>query len=208
MRALKLYLLLALLILAAGCSKPTVIRKYYLIEPPELLKTSPPAPAKLSDKFCEILPVRISPAFGTHKIAVRVAPKEISYYVYHQWAVGPRDAITRFVELEMQAAGLFQRVGVELWKFNPEFKVISDVQYLEMAMDKKKAVAHLAMSLSLVREYDQVEVVTHRFDRYQPLHKRNLNLFSEAVSDMLHEELNQFAEKIRRWATQPTPEAK
>jgi ABC-type uncharacterized transport system auxiliary subunit len=195
---------LLILLVLPGCTRKTVERKYYLIEPPEILPSDTTAiPPKFREKFCVILPARISPQYNKHRIAVRTGEKELSYYVYHQWAVAPREAFTRFVELEVQNAHLFQRAGTEVWKYNPEFQISLDVSYLEVQMDGEKAIAHLAARLDLIRQFDQQPVVSHHFDRFQPLPRRNLNLFAVTVSRMFHEELNLFIQKMRDWASEP-----
>ena len=192
---------ISVVLLLLGCSRKTIEHKYYLIEPPEILpKSTEPIPEKFRDKFCVILPARISPQYNKHKIALRTGEKELSYYVYHQWAVAPREAFTRFVEMEIQNAHLFRRTGTEVWKYNPEYQISTDVSYLEVQLDGEKAIAHLAARLDLIRQYDQKSVVTHQFDRFQPLPRRNLDLFAVTISRIFHEELNQFITRIRKWA--------
>ncbi len=181
-----------------GCGKRSIIQKYYLIEPPTAVDTLSNNGNSITEDFCEINPTEIAPAFATHKIAVRSKTHQISYFYYHKWAVTPRQAVTDFIERRISGANIFKRTGVDIWKFNPKYQIRSKVNVLEFREKGGNAAAHLQAVIWLFDKDEKANLLVHNFDRTVLLQQKKLNNFSKAISELLHQEINVFINKVKR----------
>jgi ABC-type uncharacterized transport system auxiliary subunit len=189
--------MLILMIVVTGCGSRKIIQKYYLIEPPQERSISGDAGKRIVDAGCEILPVEVSPVFSTPRIAARQKSHEIAFFQYHQWAVTPEEAITDFIEKELDNEEIFRESGRVEWELAPEYQLFSKVNYLEYQEQGQTAAARLQMSFQLKRTGDHQLISYHAFDRTEPLTARSMNEYAEMVSLILHQELQVFFKQIK-----------
>ena len=190
--------MLILMLVVTGCGARKIIQKYYLIEPPMERNLSGDTGKSIIDAGCEIVPVEVSPVFSTPRIAVRQKSHEIAFFQYHHWAVTPEEAITDFIEKELDNAEIFRESGQVEWEITPEYQLFSNVNYLEYQEQGKTARARLQMSLQLKRTEDHQLISYHAFDRTEPLTARSMNEYAETVSLILHQELQVFFNHIKK----------
>ncbi len=182
-----------------GCGKRAIIRQYYVIDFPVLSDSTQLAQPPLSDKICEVLPVRVSPAYAEKQIALRTDSHELKYYVYHFWAVKPENAFANLIENYLQSKRLFTLISSQLWKTHPDYEISTRIYHLEAVKVNKHLNAHLHLDIELTDTRNHQTVVVHSFDKYAPLPKRKVNLFAAVISQMLHRELDVFSQKIRAY---------
>lgn len=189
------YLLLFFLIAtgtSCGSRKPAV-KKFYVIDLPEpgdkILADSLPT----INKYCEIIPASIYPAYATTQIAIRSESHEIEYFTYHEWAVRPQEILTRLQEEYLRQQRVFREASVRFWKNIPDVKLESTVFNLEVFEENNTFMAHLNMEIRLVNNETGDIILKHRGNSYQELDKKNLNLFAAAISEMFQQELKKFS---------------
>jgi ABC-type uncharacterized transport system auxiliary subunit len=191
-------ILVLVLVIFTGCGQRKIIQKYYILEPPELRTSENQTEKYVIDARCEIKPVQITPAFSTHRIAVRQESHEITYFQYHEWAVLPVTAITNFINREFKAAGIFRQVGQNLSQPAPEYQFSARINFLEYRESDSTVSARLQMEMELRRMRDNKQMSVYSFDQQGELNRKNLNTFAETVSRMLHNELLLFFDKITK----------
>jgi ABC-type uncharacterized transport system auxiliary subunit len=194
----KILLLLAIFLLIESCGKRVITRKYYILEVPTAIDTLAQK-EPISTSVCEVISVKMPPAYGQHRIAVRKRSHEISYYQYHHWAMDPGEIITALIEKNVHAASIFSQTSRFIWKVIPEFQIISAVHQLEAIDREDKFYAHLKMDLQLFDSKNKKVIATHEFDRKDPLSERDINLLAVRLSEILQQELSIFVEKMRHY---------
>jgi len=185
------------IILLISCmSEKTIIRKYYTLEIPgdkyiSVPDTSPVIPGK-----CEIGRVDINPVYGRNQIVNRNNSNEITYYMYHQWAVRPDEAIREVLHEYLQKRKLFETVSTRFNRSIPDYILETSVNDLEIIEIDKSFSAHVNVEFLLVLNSTDSILVQHKADRAEPLKQKNINLFASEVSNILFEELEVFANLI------------
>jgi len=196
MKKVTLLLFIILVVIFASCSRKAIQKKYYIVEFPFIEDTSRVQAPILPDTYCEVVPIRVGPAFSKINIAFRNRSNEITYFVYHQWANPPEITFTHLLETYLNKKNIFTTVSSELWKVVPDYQIRGEIHQLEVVQNKKRFTAHLHMSLYLIDKKTDRTVVTHTFDRYRPLPKKDLNLFAAVISETFKKELDKFSQKI------------
>jgi ABC-type uncharacterized transport system auxiliary subunit len=191
------FIFLAVLIFGSGCSRRAVFNKYYLIEIPLNPDLAAQKSSPLTNTACEILPVTISPAFGTERIAVRLHTHELTYYAHHQWAVKPEEALFQVIENHLQNTRLFSSVSGRYWKLIPDYQLLTRIYQLEVVQDDEKLSAHLRIDFSLIENASREVAVFHFSDKYQVLDENSMNLFAATISDLFYQEVRLFSEKTK-----------
>jgi len=190
---LKIFFILIILLPSCRSSKP-VASTFYIIEfPIEKVKDTQPL---LLPYSLEIATVDIHPAFATHQIAVRENEHEIRYFSNHEWAVRPPEGFTRFIHTYFNQIKLFRNVDVRFWSLRPDYRLVTRINNLEVVADGRNYYARMHIEFRLIMEQGEVLIVQHAADRSRLLEKRNLNLFTGAISDIFFEELHYFAGMI------------
>ncbi len=195
MKKILLFLLFAVFIWN-GCGRKTILRKYYVIEIPapadSVILDKPP----LTEKTCEILPVSVAPPFANTRIALRKQTHEITYYVNHRWAVKPDEVITQQIERHLQQQRIFSLATSRFWKLIPDYQLKTEIYQLEAVEENGKLTAHLHIDFSLVDTHSRKVVIYFSANRFEPLPKKNMNLFADALSNRLSQELHTLSQKM------------
>jgi len=181
-----------------SCGERTLIRHYYVLEMPEE-NFKPKQDTLASEGVCEILRVRIPPAYDQLRIAVRKRSHEISFYQYHYWAMNPADNLTSLLEKEIQHSNIFAYAGSENLKKIPDFQIATTVYKLEVIDTDDEFNVHLEMRMELIDYKSGKTVLNHQFERTKALENRDLNLFASELSIIFHEESHQFIIKINEY---------
>ena len=197
-RAIVVAILLLSIATAAGCGKKAMVRTFYLIELPQPADTAIGTPP-LIKASCEILPVVISPAFSSARIALRTDSHELTYYFYHRWAIHPEEQLTHLLEIYLQNENLFAGVSSGIWDVVPIFQIAGQVRQIEVVEDEGGLDAHFCMTLRLIDKTLNKILVSHSFDVSRALPERDINLFASVISDIYDEELSLFAGKLRSY---------
>ncbi len=192
-------ILAGLLLFVSACGKRAVIRQHYIIEVPVEVDSTLLSKQPLSNEYCEILPIKVRPAYAKKRIAVRTGSHELAYYFYHEWAVRPENAFMNLVESYLQNQRFFAGVASHLWRQNPRYQLSVNVYQLEAIQERQRLLAHLHMDFILQDIVSRETVVFHTCDERRPLRERKINLLAETVSEILETELQKFGDKIRNY---------
>lgn len=195
MRKFVIALTCMFLLLSSCIPEKNVTRKYYTLELPETyISTMQPAPERLQGE-CEIGRVSVNPVYDRNQIVNRNDSHEISYYVYHQWAVRPDEAIRELLYNYLDTKNIFERVASRYSRSIPDYRMEASIEKLEI-VDNNSFSAHIQMEFTLYDNSNDSILVVHGADRKEPLQKRNLNLFALEVSNIFCEELEVFTDLI------------
>ncbi len=190
---------LAMFLVTVGCSRKTVVRKYYWIDVPRVTINLASDERPVSRRVCEIEPVEVASPYNSPRIVLRSDSFEIQYFLHHHWVTTPSNAFTEILRYTLEDARLFNRVEVGSWDLRPQYRIRSEIRALEFIPVKDRGYAHLKMKLRLINlETGAVEVV-HQFDRKILLRKRNINEFTGAIATILQEELSAFYSQIAHY---------
>lgn len=191
-------LIISFILIVPGCSRKAVVSKYYLLETSEI-GTDVTRSQPLVDAVCEIMPMKIHPAFAGTRIAVRMDSHELLYYTRHQWAVNPDESLLQLTERGLQNRNLFSRLSTRVVQQIPEYRIQIEIHRLEAIQDEEELSAHLVATFSLIENPNNRTLVSHICDKSIPLEQSSLNLFAAAISDQYYTELQRFADKIESY---------
>jgi len=183
----------------AGCgSQKVVTTKYYVIEinDDSLAATFTGQPPPVIDKYCEIEPVDVYPAYASTQIANRSNSREITYYANHQWAIRPSESFTRIVLDYFMHKPIFKSTAERFWRVEPVYKVETTVYHLEVVQENNIFSARLEVEFRLMDSEKGIEILHHRADKMVDLKAKDINLLAAAVADIFYKELISFSEKI------------
>ncbi|MGK7394324.1 MAG: ABC-type transport auxiliary lipoprotein family protein [Candidatus Cyclobacteriaceae bacterium M3_2C_046] len=203
MKYFYVFLLVLVVTVFHACGRKNIVRKYYVIESPELFDTTQALSKPNIDANCEIEKVNIYPAFSTTRIAYRSETHQLTYFSNHQWAVMPDDILTKVLEHYLQHHRLFSHSATRFWKINPEYRLETIVYQLEAVQQNKTLAAHLNIEFRLIDDLTKDEVLIHHADRFHPLDKNDMNLFASAISQIYFDELNNLSNKIKQGLVTP-----
>jgi len=193
--SIKTLLLIALVVGGQSCGERTLIRHYYILEAQEdslqVFQDS-----SNSGGICEILRVRVPPAYDQQRIAVRRRSHEISYYQYHYWAMNPADNLTGLLEKEIRRSQIFTFASSGNLNMVPDYQISSQVYKLEVEDINDQFQVSLEMRMEFIEYSSGNSVLMHRFERKKALEDRDLNLFASELSQIFQEETSQFILKI------------
>lgn len=185
-----------IIMLISCMSEKTIIRKYYTLEIPEESSIVIPDTFKAIPGKCEIGRVDINPVYEKNQIVNRNKSNEITYYMYHQWAVRPDEAIREILHEYVQNKKLFENVSTRYTRSIPDYIFETSVNDLEIIEIDKSFSAHVNIEFLLLLNSSDSILVRHQADRTEPLEQKNINLFASEVSNILFEELEVFANLI------------
>jgi ABC-type uncharacterized transport system auxiliary subunit len=187
-----------IILLTGGCSRRSVVLKYYLIEPMAITDSLDINPGFLIDAICEVKPVEIFTAFATTRIAHRNESHEITYYGYHQWAVTPETEMTQILVHFLKHQNIFRNVSTRFWKLATDYFLETTVYQLETVQNERSLSARLNIDFRLTNATTNEVILTHSADRIEPLAQNDMNLFAAAISRLYNEEIHNLTLKIKQ----------
>jgi ABC-type uncharacterized transport system auxiliary subunit len=188
---------IALFIMTSCGSQKVITTKYYVIEiNDDSLKTDVANKQPVIDKYCEIEPVDVYPAYASTQIANRGKTKEITYYAYHQWAIRPTESFTRIILDYFMHTPIFKSTAARFWRVDPVYKVETVIYNLEVIQENNSFTAHLDVEFRLMESEEGIELLHHRADRRVELKDKDINLLASAIADIFYGELIIFSDKI------------
>jgi ABC-type uncharacterized transport system auxiliary subunit len=181
MRKAAVLLVVVLGLLACFSASPE--KKYYQID----LAPAPPGAAWA--KTILVDRIDVDSLYDDFRILYRVSPVEINYYAYHFWAEKParmlHDALLHSLELSRR----FARVLSELGKEEPDWVLRCTVHHIEEVDAPAAWAARLGMKIELAEFKSGNVLASRRFDRQEPLARKDVSLVPAALSRILDEEL-------------------
>jgi uncharacterized lipoprotein YmbA len=197
----KIFPILIMTIILTGCgSQKTVVKKYYTLEQPDKVNQPFVEDSVLFNARCEVEDVDVYPAYSSRRIVFRDDSHQIRYFGEHEWAVQPSTVLTPMIIDFLSAKNLFLRVSDRFWEHTPEYRINTTVFEIEVgtAQNKKDFIAHLKLRFELIDTRSGTSILTHISNKKSTLEERNLNLMAESISNLFYEELENFAQQIRK----------
>ncbi len=184
MRTKAAFLCAALLGLAA-CFPASPDKKYFQIH----LDPAPPASASLG-KTILLDRIDINSLYDDFRMIYRVSPYEVNYYTYEFWAEKPsrlaRAAILRY----LAESRLFAAVLPEPSSQEPDWVLKCAIYQIEEVDEPGAWFARLAMRLQIEESKSGAVIAARRFDRREPLSKKDVAEVPAVISRILSEELS------------------
>lgn len=179
-----------------GCSnQKKVVNKYYVIEL-QKEEDSTVVEHPLIDKYLEVPPVAVSAPYATNQIVNRSQSNEITYYVYHAWAVRPEDSFQKMMIRHFSQRSVFKDTNERFWKVTADYKLETNVYHIELISEKEDLIAHINLEFNVINNKSLETIITHKADIKKPLPQKDMNLFAASVSDIFHQELKTLTDKI------------
>jgi len=184
-------LLVAVLFCLAGCFSASPDKKYYEIH----LETGPAAEPFAASILIDR--IDIDSLYDDFRIIYRVSPFEINYYAYHFWADKPsklfRDSIIHYLE----AARLFPRIIPEPARGSADWVLRCTIHQIEEVDAPAAWFARLSMRLEIAELKSGTILASRRFDRQEPLSKKDVAEVPAVLSRILSEELGTLLAEVR-----------
>ncbi|MFW5657393.1 MAG: ABC-type transport auxiliary lipoprotein family protein [Bacteroidota bacterium] len=190
------FIVSAALLVSCGSQK-TVVKKFYVIEYPEIYDVISVDSLPLTSAFCRIQDVEVYPAYAARQIAHRNRSNEIQYYQNHEWAVRPEIFLNHLVRDYLEKTNIFAGVATRYWKVEPEYSFETTIYNLEILQQESKLSAHVRLEMRLVERVSGKTLVRHTANVTSPLEKKDLNVAASLISSIFTAELEQATQKIR-----------
>ncbi len=194
-----LLVLLGASLLFVACTKKSIIRRYYVIELPQMTENVPQR--QQLDYQVDVRNFRVGQAFDQTRIAVRTASHELNYYYYHHWAVKPSQAVADVVYEYLEQTDLFSQTfrGIS---YSPDFLVTGEVKSLERIQKNKSWFGHIDIRLELVNAETELSIVQHESDLSQELEGNSMNEFATVISQLVLQASQEFFDKVSEQISQ------
>jgi ABC-type uncharacterized transport system auxiliary subunit len=198
MRQNLLFIILTALVVSGCGSQKTVVKKFYMIEPPGFMTEIDSNATVAVDAWCEVKDVEVYPAFATHRIVFRDDSHQIRYFGHNAWAVRPSNLLTPVIIDYLSAHKIFTRVAGRFWEKTPSYRMETTIFNIEVGnTNKNDFEAHLKLRFELIDTQSDTVVVTHIADKQSVLEEKSLNLLASSISEIFNNELELFTELIR-----------
>ena len=174
---------IAVLLSLAGCFSSSPDKKYFQINLEAAPAATPFSGSLLVDRF------DINTLYDDFRIIYRVSPFEINYYAYQFWAEKPskllRDSLIRYLE----ASRLFPRIFLEPTKDAVDRVFRCTVHQIEEVDEPGAWSARLNMKIEIADVKTGAVLASRRFDRREPLSRKDVSEMPAVLSRILAEEL-------------------
>ncbi len=177
-------------------SEKKIVRKYYTIEIPADQIPVPVDSISVINGNCEIDDVEVNLVYQRNQIVNRTSSHEVSYYIYHQWAIRPSDAIKEMIQEYLGSSGIFQSISTRYSRSIPDYRYWTSINNLELIEMNKSSLAHLNLEFRLIDNSNDQVILSHKADRVNPLKQKDINIFAIEVSNIICEELSIFSTMI------------
>ncbi|PID29364.1 MAG: hypothetical protein CSB55_01940 [Candidatus Cloacimonadota bacterium] len=192
-----LIMIIAVAIFNFGCSRVKIAQKNYYVfeynknfENPEL-KQAEPFPAS-----AVILDAELPRTYGKKQIVKRYSNYKISYYPNDLWANRLSSALPDLINARLQNYNIFGSTYRDVYNENPDYRISVLVDNIEVVTMEEYPVAHLALEFVLTGTEENKNIFSYKVDKQKMLYSEELELFVQAINDILMSETDIFAEKI------------
>jgi ABC-type uncharacterized transport system auxiliary subunit len=175
--------LLALVLGLAACFSASAEKTYYQLDLAPAPSAEPWAKTLLVDR------VDIDSLYDDFRILYRVSPVEVNYYAYHFWAEKPARMLHDVLYHNLEMSRRFARVLPELGKEEPDWVLRCTIHHFEEVDGLVTWMARLGLKMELAEFKSGKVLAARRFDRQEPLARKDVGLVPGALSRILAEEL-------------------
>jgi ABC-type uncharacterized transport system auxiliary subunit len=187
----KTAVLLAVLPALAACFSASPEKTYFQLD------LAAPPPEAAFGKSLLIERVGIDSLYDDFRILYRISPVEVNYYAYHFWAEKPARMLHDILLHRLDSSKLFARVLSELGNEVPDWVLRCTVHQIEEVDAPDTWTARLGMKIELAEFKSGKILASRRFDRREPLARKDVGLVPAALSRILDEELAALLAELR-----------
>ena len=177
----------------ATCSKKQVIRRYYVIELPQMTEQVPELDQL--NYNVDVRNFRVDQAFDQTRIAVRTDSHELNYYYYHHWAVKPSQAVADVVYEYLEQINLFTQT-FRGFSYSPDYLVTGEVKSLERVQKNNSWYARIDIRLELIDAENELSIVEDEMDLSKALDGKSMNEFAIVSSQLVFQASQAFFDKV------------
>lgn len=186
----KVYLLIALIVLAWSCSGPL----YY-----DLYITPFPNHGNTPiNKVIRVDDIETNQTFWYQRMVYRKSAYEVKYFPFKQWAKNPGELIQDAAIKFYKNSRLFARVIDDHSSMDPDLVMKIHIDSLEMLYEGKQWYAHLALDIELFDEKRETTILSHYFDRKMAIKGKRARYVPGKISLILQQELMTVYRKLER----------
>ena len=159
-----------------------------------------PAQENTGRSFDSILlvdPVRVDNLYDDYQIIFRISPFEMNYYAYMFWAEKPAVLVRDSVIHYLQRGNAFRAVIMEYSKGDPDLVLRIHLHGLEEIDHPDRWFANLSMEMEITDFQSGKTLVTHRFERTEPLPAKDVSELPKVLSLILREEMDRLLQKLQ-----------
>jgi ABC-type uncharacterized transport system auxiliary subunit len=178
----------AVLIAAAlglwGCFAASSDKSYFQIH-----LEAPAAPGPAFDKALLLERPAVADLYDDFRILYRLNPYEVNYYAHSFWAEKPSRMVRSAVEGYLLRRRAFRSVFLEAAQGRADWILRATLNGIEEIDGEPAWQARLAMELEVIEAATGERLASRRFDRSEPLPRREVAAVPPVLSRILAEEL-------------------
>lgn len=183
MRKAALIVLLAAGLWACFSASPDKTYLQLFLEPPSA------AQGPAFDKALLIDRVAVDELYDDFRIIYRLTPFEINYYGYSFWAEKPSRMVRDALDHYLAGRKAFRRILTDASRGEADWILRLALHHIEEIDAEASWSARLAMSLEMVEAKTGAVLASRRFDRREPLGRKDVAAIPPVLSRILAEEL-------------------
>jgi ABC-type uncharacterized transport system auxiliary subunit len=154
------------------------------------------APPSVFDKALFIDRIVVDELYDDFRIIYRVTPFEINYYAYSFWAEKPARMVRDTLEHYFVEKKTFRRILPDATRGEPDWILRSTIHAIEEIDAVTSWSARLAMELEMVEAKTGATLAARRFDRREPIGRKDVAAVPPVLSRILVEELDAFLRAV------------
>lgn len=192
-----LFFFLSMLFLTA-CT-PTIIqaKKYYILEYKTVKENKNLVQKKPLDFAVRVLDAEVPRIYDKKQIIVKSADNMIEYDYNNLWADKLNTNISSIITRRLTRYNVFKQVFTDFQQ-KADYEVVIKVNTIEFVDFQMRWAAHLGIELYLRDTKDNQFVLRHVADKNTELYDHRIELFVQAINDMIMDETDNFIEKSLR----------
>ncbi|MDD8025149.1 MAG: ABC-type transport auxiliary lipoprotein family protein [Acidobacteriota bacterium] len=167
-----------------GCFSASPNKAYF-----QLYLEPKAAPAPAFDKILLIDRLVVDNLYDDFRILYRLTPYEVNYYPYIFWADKPSQMIRYALDGYLVSRKTFRRVLLDATRGETDWILRVVLHRIEEVDAAAAWRARLSMDLEIVEAKTERVLASRRFDRSEPLPRREVSALPPALSHILAEEL-------------------
>ena len=137
-----------------------------------------------------------APGYDSQRLAYRVSPNELRYYLHRQWIAEPPRMLAEMLVRHLKVSGRFSQVARSEKLRDPDAVLDGTIDAIEEVDLPDGWQARLAMSFQLRKPDTEQVLVRHSFDVSMPCAKRHPAEVAKTVSEIFAREVERLARKL------------
>jgi ABC-type uncharacterized transport system auxiliary subunit len=153
------------------------------------LEASPALPGPAFDKALYIERVAVDELYDDFRIIYRLTPFEINYYSYSFWAEKPARMVRDALDHYLTGRKAFRSLLPDASRSEADWILRTSIHRIEEVDAAAAWAARLSMALEMVEAKTGAVLASRRFDRSEPIGRKDLAAVPPILSRILAEEL-------------------